>query len=54
MKLQDVKCPGSIWNGGGRAYNQMAENMRESVAPRGGEERENVRQVLDPNKNPQT
>jgi hypothetical protein len=32
----------------------MAEKRRERVAPRGGEERENVRQVLDPDRNPRT
>jgi hypothetical protein len=34
--------------------NQMGESDRERVAPRGGGERENVRQVLDPNRNPWT
>jgi hypothetical protein len=37
----------------GRA-NQMAENRRERVAPRGGEERENVQRVLNPDRNPRT
>jgi hypothetical protein len=32
--------------------NQMAEFRRERGAPRGGEEGETVRQVLDPNRNP--
>jgi hypothetical protein len=37
----------------GRA-NQMAENEREKVVPLGGDERENVRRVLDPDRNPRT
>jgi hypothetical protein len=37
----------------GRA-NQMAENKRERVASCGGEERESVCQVLDPDRNPRT
>jgi hypothetical protein len=37
-----------------RRANQMAENRRERMAPRGGEERENVHRVLDPDRNPRT
>ena len=34
--------------------NQIAENKRERMVPRGGGERENVRRVLDPDRNPRT
>jgi hypothetical protein len=39
--------------GGGRT-NQMRESERERVAARGGGEREKVRRVLDPDRNPRT
>jgi hypothetical protein len=39
--------------GGGRT-NQMGESEKERVAARGGGEKENMRRVLDPDRNPRT